>query len=80
MGKPAGGTIRSQTPVLIVGSEDYQILTVDGQGHNNHRIYNAEFHLLPGGHSVEVYWRTKGINDSWSDISETSINYTFYSG
>ena len=69
-----------EVAVLITGSDDCQILTVDGQEHNIHRNPNGEFHLLPGSHSVEVYWRTKGINGSWSNIAQTSINHTFNPG
>lgn len=68
-----------QVAVLATNSDTCPVFKVDGEFADLNRKPGAEFHLLPGVHTVEVFYQTKAADGSLT-IERTPLEYSFSAG
>jgi hypothetical protein len=69
-----------EVAVLISNPHTCPVFTIDGQYKDLKRKPGTEIHLLPGEHSVEIFYQAEGDWISPFLIKETSLTHTFKAG
>ena len=68
-----------QVAVLVTSPDSCPVFSIDGEYRDLQRKTGAEFHLLPGNHAVEVFYQTRGANNSFN-IERQALKYDFKAG
>ena len=66
--------------VVVSNQDTCPIFTVDNQFLDIGRGTNSEFHLLPGTHTIEVFYRTKGHCNSSYEVRKLALEHNFAAG
>ena len=68
-----------QVAVLVTNSDSCPVFKIDGEFGDLNRKPGAEFQLMPGSHTVEVFYQTKAADGSLT-IERASLEFPFSAG